>query len=690
MELLKFNQKQIKKLLKYHTNKETIKKIIDNQDVMDLATRPVMIELILGALKDIEENKPIDISRIYLYSIRNKFQKDIKEERTFTSIPDKLYFMCELSWEMISTDNMSINYRLFPDRIRNLFGETVTEEKDIDHWQYDMMGQTMLIRNDDGDYKPAHRSLLEFFVAYKFAGELGVLDNDFLELAFSKNSEKTDSYYWNEYFKNTHNLKLFTFKRLDLEELKETFGKQVITRAIIDLIRNMTSIDSQETQNVFNEIIEECRYKDFKEVYYIVTNLVILLTDYKNDYFSGKDLSNLCIQSFNFPLRRDNDGYPIGEIVIFNNTNFNNTNLKKSDFKYSGFLNNDIPLKCNFTNTNLEEFKFHSTQLNSIAFFNDIIAVGSPDEIKILDMRNLNVKQRIKESGWHLSFSPNGKYLFNSAFGILQIRDTKNFELLVEHKLSNQYNAKAQESGRNLWTGEFAVSSDSKVVYVGCNNSFIYLYDIENEKEMDTFQCHEGVSSVSLSFDENFLISSSFNEFSIWNVHSKELIATEMISKEHNLNFYTTRINPLDNSVVIANENQIRFYDISSARFVDTINIQIRTACFSSNAEILYATVDNKLLFINLQTKTIDNEYMIDFSKDTEKYHQSIEEINLNVERNHLYLVSNRELLIFDLSSQKFIDRYIDLGDMTGVTFTGAKGIHKDIILQLKRNGGVF
>ena len=36
-----------------------------------------------------------------------------------------------------------------------------------------MMGQTMLIRNDEGDYSPAHRSLLEFFVAYKFCGGVG-------------------------------------------------------------------------------------------------------------------------------------------------------------------------------------------------------------------------------------------------------------------------------------------------------------------------------------------------------------------------------------------------------------------------------------------------------------------------------------------------------------------------------------
>ncbi len=62
---------------------------------------------------------------------------------------------------------MSINYREFPDRIRRLFGAAVQEEKDLDHWHYDMIGQTILFRNAAGDYTSAHRSLLEFFVAYK-------------------------------------------------------------------------------------------------------------------------------------------------------------------------------------------------------------------------------------------------------------------------------------------------------------------------------------------------------------------------------------------------------------------------------------------------------------------------------------------------------------------------------------------
>jgi len=55
-----------------------------------------------------------------------------------------------------------------------------------------------------------------------------------------------------------------------------------------------------------------------------------------------------------------------------------------------------------------------------------------------------------------------------------------------------------------------------------------------------------------------------------------------------------------------------------------------------------------------------------------------------------LYIIGFRELVIFDLKSKKIIDRYLDLGDMRGTVFTGAKGIDKDILIQIERNGGII
>jgi predicted NACHT family NTPase len=168
------------------TNELTVEKVMGNGQVLDLLRRAVMAEFVLAALPEIEAGAEIDLARVYLYAVRRQMEENITTGRTFTSLADKLYFLCELSWEMLSTDRMSLNYREFPDLLKKFFGAEVESQKDLDHWHYDMMGQTMLVRNDDGDYSPAHRSLLEFFVAYKFAAELGLLAPDFLEMAQAK------------------------------------------------------------------------------------------------------------------------------------------------------------------------------------------------------------------------------------------------------------------------------------------------------------------------------------------------------------------------------------------------------------------------------------------------------------------------------------------------------------------------
>ncbi|MEO0869170.1 MAG: hypothetical protein AAFY17_12140 [Cyanobacteria bacterium J06642_11] len=62
----------------------------------------------------------------------------------------------------------------------------------------------MLIRNSEGDYSPAHRSLLEFFVAYKIVASLGVLAEDFTKVARQQSHLSADSpqeYTWDAYFK---------------------------------------------------------------------------------------------------------------------------------------------------------------------------------------------------------------------------------------------------------------------------------------------------------------------------------------------------------------------------------------------------------------------------------------------------------------------------------------------------------
>ncbi|WP_192901017.1 NACHT and WD40 repeat domain-containing protein, partial [Okeania hirsuta] len=312
LELKKFNDEQIRQVLSFNTEPSTVEKVMNNSQLLDLARRPVMSELILAALPEIEKGKAIDLARIYLYAVTHKMQGDIKEERTFTSLADKLYFLCELSWEMLSNDRMSLNYREFPDRIRRLFESRVQEQRDLDHWHYDMMGQTILIRNEDGDYSPAHRSMLEFFVAYKFAAELGVLVDDFVEVARMQSHVNLEAMgencTWSEYFRREVDAKggvisippLNNFSRECLENLRSTLGKMPLTKAVLDLLLPMLRLGEgkEEKQNVcgrLREVLEGTRGKTAAEVGYVGGNAATLLVRTDKLSLAGSDLRNLSI-----------------------------------------------------------------------------------------------------------------------------------------------------------------------------------------------------------------------------------------------------------------------------------------------------------------------------------------------------------------------------------------------------------
>ena len=202
---------------------------------------------------------------------------------------------------------MSLNYRLFPDRIRRLFGSFVREQTDLDHWQYDMMGQTRLIRNANGDYAPAHRSLLEFFVAYKFAAELGALADDFTQLVQAQscldlNAPPID-YTWSGYFERQLDQTgcsipispLRKFISEPLEKLKDSFGQTALTKAVIDLMVGMVG-----DNEALISAIEATAGKNEDEVGYVGGNAATLAIKVDEASLEDRDFTGAVIKGADF------------------------------------------------------------------------------------------------------------------------------------------------------------------------------------------------------------------------------------------------------------------------------------------------------------------------------------------------------------------------------------------------------
>lgn len=506
LELQKLDNDQIQKLLGFHTTPDVLQKVMNNKALVDLARRPMMNDLILEALPDIEAGKPVNMSHVYLYAVQRKMERDISNERTFTSLKDKLYFLCELSWEMLSTNQMSLNYRLFPDRIRKLFGSLVEEQKDLDHWHYDMMGQTMLIRNADGDYTPAHRSLMEFFVAYKLVAEIGALDSDFIGLAqsvfFVDQTPSAKNYTWRNYFNPVrnetneivHSSPLRNFIAEPVEYLATTFGKQEITDLLSLLIMQMSST------NGLWEVIKSTRNHSQAEVNYVGGNAINALLG-KNQSLIGADLAHTVLIGASF------------EFADLSGANLYKANLRATHLTDVTLINTDLS-QANLTGANFWE----RNPVTCIAFnpANNNMAYSSHDRtIRIWDMNTGNFIATLKaheNSVLKIAFSPNGNELISVGRDkTVRVWDMRTMALIATLQVDGQ----EIEAVYN-YDGQYILSGDDHgTVRVWDRSKFTEIYKIEGFGAVHSLACHPS---------DNLLAVSGSNGVEIWDLTTKQMV----------------------------------------------------------------------------------------------------------------------------------------------------------------------
>ena len=621
LELEKFDDNQIRQVLSLQTEPRTVELVMGNSQLLDLARRPVLTELILEALPDIAAGKPVDMSRVYLYAVQRKMERDIKAERTFTSLADKMYFLCELAWEMLSTEQMSLNYRLFPDRIRRLFGSVVQEEKDLDHWHYDMMGQTMLIRNADGDYTPAHRSLLEFFVAYKFAAELGVLADDFTELVKAQscldgNAAPVD-YTWSGYFEceldeNGCSLAIAPLKKFTsepLEKLKDTFGRSPLTKAVLDLLMGMVG----DIESLI-KVIEQTRGKTDSEVAYVGGNAATLVVKVDKASLEGKDLSAAVVKGADF------------SDASLSNVNFQKTKLVESTFiKPFGlvvslvFSPNDKLLVTGGADGEICLWELDSgKQISSISAHNDWISsvACSPDGkiiasssrssvVKLWDATTgkcLKILRGHKDLAREISFNSNGTILASSSDDqTIKIWDVNTGQCIntLEGHTSPIWRVKIAPNNKILVTGSsdscikiwdiskgiclknleehqdsilsITFSHDSQIFASGSKDKIIQIWDTNTGKCIKNLIGHSGtIRSLAFSKDNKTLFSGSTDStIKIWSVNDGECLKT---ITAHNSRVRKIALNSKDEILASCSDDQtIKLWDANTGECIQTL-----------------------------------------------------------------------------------------------------------------------
>ncbi|MBL8808657.1 MAG: NACHT domain-containing protein [Planctomycetaceae bacterium] len=173
-----FTDEQIRSVIKgrLRDNGDAVAaRLLQDSNLRAMARKPVLVELLLAAVEEVKADLLTDQAAVYLYATNKLLLRNITEHRTFTTTADKLLFLCELAWQMIQSGELRIHYQDIPGRIRQHFAEKIKGANDLDHWDYDLRNQTLLRPDLQGYYEFSHKSIAEYFVAFKFISELGLL-----------------------------------------------------------------------------------------------------------------------------------------------------------------------------------------------------------------------------------------------------------------------------------------------------------------------------------------------------------------------------------------------------------------------------------------------------------------------------------------------------------------------------------
>lgn len=243
-------------------------------NLSEMARKPVLIELLLAALDEVGGEVLENPAQVYLYSTNNLLLRNITTQRTFTTTADKLYFLCELAWEMIKNDKLNIHYKDITEMIGDYFKEKILGRDQLDNWNLDLRNQTLLHRNAAGYYEFAHKSLAEYFVAFKFAAELGCLASIYIQTYKEANDMHCD---------------LPITKKTPLE-LVNTFGAISIRNpkmvVVSDLLNEMVN---EEIAKRSWELIYSTKNKTFEQVKFVGSNAATLIVK-RGVSFAKRDL----------------------------------------------------------------------------------------------------------------------------------------------------------------------------------------------------------------------------------------------------------------------------------------------------------------------------------------------------------------------------------------------------------------
>jgi hypothetical protein len=137
-------------------------KLLKIYNLFDLSHRPILLDLVVKILPDIDESNRITQDTIYGTTVRLWLNR---EAWRGVDADDMLEFMKSLATTMFLQDTLEINFRNLTEKVQKQFRSKILASIDLTH--FDMLIRTsgFITRDLDGNFSFMHRSFMEYFFA---------------------------------------------------------------------------------------------------------------------------------------------------------------------------------------------------------------------------------------------------------------------------------------------------------------------------------------------------------------------------------------------------------------------------------------------------------------------------------------------------------------------------------------------
>jgi hypothetical protein len=158
-----------------------LEKIADSQELTDLATRPILAEMIVFTLPDLIRKKlPLNLASLYREYTDNLLDRDAWRD-VFADGGLRHEFPQQLAWHLYSSGRTELTFEEFPKYVKQFFANEVQSYNDVLELVVAAQTTPLFQRDDAGNYAFAHKSFLEFYTARYLEDALATGNSDLLE-----------------------------------------------------------------------------------------------------------------------------------------------------------------------------------------------------------------------------------------------------------------------------------------------------------------------------------------------------------------------------------------------------------------------------------------------------------------------------------------------------------------------------